>query len=196
MVKFEWDENKAISNERKHGITFEDAMLVFEDPYVVSEPDRIVDGERRWPSIGLIHGALLLLVAHTSDVEEGQQSEIVALFRREKRIERSERVMGKIVRKTLADIRITPAMRRRLKKLAERPDSEIDYSDIPELTEEFWKNAIPSPFYRPVKEQVTVRLDADVIAWLRKKGAGYQTRMNALLRMAMLNEGATKHRTR
>jgi uncharacterized protein (DUF4415 family) len=104
--------------------------------------------------------------------------------------------MTKIVRKTLADIKVTPAMRRRLAALAKRPDSEIDFSDIPELTEDFFKNAVRNPFYRPVKEQVTVRLDADVIAWLRKKGAGYQTRMNALLRMAMLNEGATKRRTR
>lgn len=102
--------------------------------------------------------------------------------------------MGKIVRKTLAEIKVTPAMKRRLKKLAERSDSEIDFSDIPELTEDFWKNAIPSPFYRPVKKQLTVRLDSDVIAWLRKNGTGYQTRMNALLRSAMLKEVATKQR--
>ncbi len=102
--------------------------------------------------------------------------------------------MGKVVRKTLAEIKVTPAMKRRLKKLAERPDSEIDFSDIPELTEDFWKNAIPSPFYRPVKKQLTVRLDSDVIAWLRKNGTGYQTRMNALLRSAMLKEVATKQR--
>ena len=104
--------------------------------------------------------------------------------------------MTKIVRKPLADIKLTPARRRKLARLAERPDSEIDLSDIPELTEDFWRNAIPSPFYRPVKQQVTVRLDADVIAWLRKKGAGYQTRMNELLRSAMLNEIAGKNRAR
>jgi uncharacterized protein (DUF4415 family) len=102
--------------------------------------------------------------------------------------------MGKIVRKTLADIKVTPAMKRHLKELASRPDSEIDFSDIPELTDNFWKNAIPSPFYRPVKKQVTVRLDSDVIAWLRRKGAGYQTRMNALLRSAMLKEVSAKQR--
>jgi uncharacterized protein (DUF4415 family) len=104
--------------------------------------------------------------------------------------------MTKIVRKTLADIKVTPAMKRHLKELAERPDSEIDFSDIPELTDDFFKNAVRNPFYRPVKEQVTVRLDSDVVAWLRKKGAGYQTRMNALLRSAMLSEVATKPRSR
>jgi hypothetical protein len=80
MIEFEWDEAKAKSNERKHGVTFKEAMLVFEDPHVVSEPDRIVDGERRWQSIGLIDGTLLLLVAHTSDVEQSYQSEIVRII--------------------------------------------------------------------------------------------------------------------
>jgi uncharacterized protein (DUF4415 family) len=69
---------------------------------------------------------------------------------------------------------LTPARKRKLAKLAERPDSEIDYSDIPPLTEEFWRNAVRNPFYRPVKKQITLRLDADVIAWLREHGKGYQ----------------------
>jgi uncharacterized protein (DUF4415 family) len=46
-----------------------------------------------------------------------------------------------------------------------------------------------NPFFRPVKEQVTVRLDADVLAWLRAGGRGYQTRLNEVLRAAMLQEG-------
>jgi uncharacterized protein (DUF4415 family) len=66
------------------------------------------------------------------------------------------------------------------------PDEEIDFSDIPELTEEAWKNAVVGKFYRPVKQQVTVRIDADVLAWLQSAGAGYQTRLNQLLRDAML----------
>jgi len=74
----------------------------------------------------------------------------------------------------------------RLKKLARRPDHEIDTSEIPELTEKFWQNAVRNPFYRPLKQQLTLRLDADVIAWLRRQGRGYQTRANALLRDAML----------
>jgi len=70
---------------------------------------------------------------------------------------------------------------KRLKQLAERDDSLIDYSDIPELGEEFWKNArIVQP--RDPKEQLTIRLDADVVAWFRAGGKGYQTHMNAVLR--------------
>ena len=57
--------------------------------------------------------------------------------------------MTRIVRKTLADIRLSAKQKRRLKKLAQRPDIEIDFSDIPELTEKFWRNAVPNPFYGP-----------------------------------------------
>ena len=96
--------------------------------------------------------------------------------------------MTKIVKKTLSDSPMTAGRRRRLARLAARPDRAIDFSDIPELTDKFWRNAIPNPFYRPVKQQLTLRLDADVIAWLRKQGKGYQTRANALLRSAMLRD--------
>ena len=96
--------------------------------------------------------------------------------------------MTKIVRKSLSDSPMTARRKRRLAKLAKRPDSAIDFSDIPELTGKFWKNAVSNPFYRPVKKQLTLRLDADVIFWLRRHGKGYQTRANALLRVAMLQD--------
>lgn len=96
--------------------------------------------------------------------------------------------MSKLVRKTLAECKPAAARKRKLAKLAERPDSEIDFSDIPPLTESFWKNAVRNPFYRPVKQQLTVRLDADVVAWLRGRGKGYQTRLNQVLRKAMLED--------
>jgi uncharacterized protein (DUF4415 family) len=96
--------------------------------------------------------------------------------------------MSKPVRKTLADSPMTPARKRKLAQVAARPDSEIDFSDIPQLKESFWQNAVRNPFYRPVKQQVTVRLDADVVAWLRRQGRGYQTRLNRVLRQAMLED--------
>jgi uncharacterized DUF497 family protein len=64
MVCFEWDEAKARTNERKHGVRFDDAMLVFADPYALTEQDRIEGGELRWQTIGLV-GGVVLLVAHT-----------------------------------------------------------------------------------------------------------------------------------
>ena len=67
------------------------------------------------------------------------------------------------------------------------PDDQLDLSDIPEITD--WSNAVRhGQFYRPVKQQTSVRLDADVLAWLKSQGKGYQTRMNKILREAMLKE--------
>ena len=73
-----------------------------------------------------------------------------------------------------------------LEALAARPDSEIDTSDIPELTAEQWKRGVRGHFYRPVKRQITARVDADVLAWLKAQGKGYQSRINAILRREML----------
>ena len=81
---------------------------------------------------------------------------------------------------------LTEERKAELKALADMPDSGIDYSDIPPLTEEFWKNAVPNPFYKPIKIHASVRIDSDVMAWLKSYGKGYQTRMNAILREAMM----------
>ena len=62
-------------------------------------------------------------------------------------------------------------------------DSQIDTSDIPPVTD--WSNGVVGKFYRPIKQPLTIRLDADVLAWLKAQGKGYQTRINALLRAAM-----------
>ena len=83
---------------------------------------------------------------------------------------------------------LTPSQRAQIARLAKKSDKTIDSSDIPPLTEQFWQNAVRNPFYRPVKQQLTVRLDADVVAWLRQQGKGYQTRLNGLLRNAMLRD--------
>lgn len=80
--------------------------------------------------------------------------------------------------------KLSQADRKRLEALARRPDSEIDFSDIPEI-KEFSPNATVGRFYRPLKERVTLRLDADVLAWLKSGGEGYQTRINEYLRERM-----------
>jgi uncharacterized protein (DUF4415 family) len=68
------------------------------------------------------------------------------------------------------------------------PDGAIDTSDIPEFPAGAWKDAVRGKFYRPVKQAVSMRLDADVISWLKKDGKGYQTRANRILRQRMLQE--------
>ena len=85
---------------------------------------------------------------------------------------------------------LTPKQRENLELLARRPKHEIDKSDLPEWTDEMWKRAVRGKFYRPVKKAVSLRLDADVIAWLKKDGKGYQTRANRVLREKMLKEMA------
>ena len=65
------------------------------------------------------------------------------------------------------------------------PDSKIDTSDIPPLTDEFFRRAVRNPYYRAIRQSTTVRIDADVLAWLKAQGPGYQTRINCLLRAAM-----------
>jgi uncharacterized protein (DUF4415 family) len=73
-----------------------------------------------------------------------------------------------------------------LKVIAGIPDNGIDTSEIPVLTEEQLRLAVRGQMYRPIKKPVTMRLDSDVIAWLKEEGRGYQTKANALLRKEMI----------
>ncbi len=72
---------------------------------------------------------------------------------------------------------------REINELKRMKDEQIDLSDIPETAD--WSKAVVGKFYRPIKKSLTIRVDADVLAWLRSRGKGYQTRINALLRKAM-----------
>jgi uncharacterized protein (DUF4415 family) len=87
---------------------------------------------------------------------------------------------------------LTTAQKVELEALAALPEDRIDTSDIPPLTETFWQTAVRNPFYRPVKQQITVRMDADVLTWLRSTGRGYQSKLNGILRQAMLREIAKR----
>ena len=67
--------------------------------------------------------------------------------------------------------------------IAAMKDADIDLSDMPEVLD--WSKAEMAKFYRPPKKAVTIRLDGDVLEWLKGYGRGYQTRVNMLLRHAM-----------
>ena len=71
-------------------------------------------------------------------------------------------------------------------------DEDIDLTDIPDTAD--WSKAVVGKFYRPVKKPVTVRLDADIVAWLKSQGDGYQTRLNKLLRQAMMQSQTRRKR--
>ena len=83
---------------------------------------------------------------------------------------------------------LTRKQKAELAALAEMPDEEIDYSDIPAKPAGFCADAVRGGLYRPVKRQLTERIDADVLAWLRSQGAGYHSRLNQILRSAMLKD--------
>ena len=86
-----------------------------------------------------------------------------------------------------------PITKKRLEEI--KAFKVTDFSQAPILTEEQMKEFKPSHLrnmanYKPIKKTVNVRLDADIIEWLQSAGRGYQTRMNAILREAMLHSEA------
>ncbi len=83
---------------------------------------------------------------------------------------------------------LSPSQKQELATLAAIPDSAIDHSDIPAQGDAFWQHARRNPFYKATKQSTTVRVDSDVLYWLKSSGKGYQTRINTILRHAMLRE--------
>ena len=78
-MRFEWDEYKDRLNRAKHGVSFETARLVFDDPLHLSVQDRIAGGEARWQTLGLAGDAVILLVAHTYRTE-GPAQEVIRII--------------------------------------------------------------------------------------------------------------------
>ena len=79
MIWFEWDPVKARANKRKHGVSFETARYAFDDSDALVDHDRIEGGERRWQTLGLVGGVLLLLVAHTVEFED-EEKEVIRII--------------------------------------------------------------------------------------------------------------------
>ena len=73
-----------------------------------------------------------------------------------------------------------------LRSLEKMKQKDIDLSDLPEVRD--WAGAVVGKFYRPIKKSLTLRVDADVLAWLKSQGKGYQTRINEILRSAMMKQ--------
>ncbi|ANS44568.1 BrnA antitoxin family protein [Serratia inhibens] len=83
---------------------------------------------------------------------------------------------------------LTEEQKAQIASLRALGDAEIDYGDAPTLSEETWAQAVQGRFYKPMKVSKTIRIDADILAWLQRPGKGYQKRLNAVLREAMLKE--------
>jgi uncharacterized protein (DUF4415 family) len=87
---------------------------------------------------------------------------------------------GELMKKATSSHKLTAARKAELDVLAAMPDTEIDTSEMPEQTD--WRGARRGVFFRPVKRQLTLRLDADVIEWFRRRtpnGEGYETSSNS-----------------
>ena len=146
-VRFEWDETKNRANVVKHGISFETAKLVFDDPHVVSFPERNVEG-----------------------------------FPHEKQVHRNGNVMP------------TKKQKKELEALAAMPDTEIDFSDIPEITDKQWAGAVRGLFARPETKHISIRLSAVDLVLANKlaaaKGLPYQTYIKSLLHESLVRENS------
>jgi uncharacterized DUF497 family protein len=88
MIRFEWHEAKNRSNKKKHGLDFETAQLVFDDPHCISFVERVNDGEERWHAIGSIENIIVIVVVHTYREEASDEVIRIISARRATRHER------------------------------------------------------------------------------------------------------------
>jgi uncharacterized DUF497 family protein len=175
-MQFEWNEDKNQANRARHGLDFQTAALVFRDPHVLSGLDRHYDDiEERWYSIGRVE-TTVLYVAHT-----------VWRTTMEKKLSASSRP-AKQRRVKNEDITLNKQSSAQLLALESQIIDTTD-PDTPEVTD--WSTAERGKFYRPLKEQVTINLDTDVLAWFKQQHEPYQTLINAACRQYM--EQPSKH---
>jgi uncharacterized protein (DUF4415 family) len=173
MRRFEWDATKDRTNQRKHGFGFRTAARVFEDPDIVLMEDRVdEEGEQRWQALGMVGGRFLLVVV--------QFTERLKMAKRSSGSSRPARQIS-MKAESIFDKPLTARQQQALDRLAAKAEAEIDYSDIPPLSEE----QLASAFRPKSKQLIAVRLDRDVLSWLKQYGSGYSTRINAILRAAM-----------
>jgi uncharacterized protein (DUF4415 family) len=170
-MRFEWDEQKNRLNLRKHDVRFATAVLVFDDPYAITQRDVTFEDEKRWITVGArgrvrFYWSFILFMRNTTKKSFASS-----------RLAPPNRTKGEPMRK------LTKEQKRDIRVIAAKRDEDIDFSDAPAVVD--WNGAEIGKFYRPMKKPVTMRLDSDVIAWLKADGRGYQTKANWLLRQAM-----------
>src|SRR5271165_6713667 len=107
-----------------------------------------------------------------------------------KRTSASSRRPARLNSKESSMKRVTESIRKELAALSARGEKDIDYSDLPPTTSDDWVGAVRGKFYRPIKQQLTVRIDADVLAWQKSSGKDYQSLLKAILRAAMPSKKA------
>ena len=178
-IEFTWDRSKAKGNLEKHGVTFKKAKQVFFDPYLIVVEDCEGDGEMRYHALG--YAGSDLLVVHVDRSKRIGKSFISS---------RHERRMLMSRERTPINLRKGIKISRETRRLYIEQDRGIDKDpDARSLSPEKWAQAMRrEEFFRPIKKLTSVRIDADVLAWLRSKGDGHLSRINEILRERMESE--------
>jgi uncharacterized DUF497 family protein len=160
---FEWDEQKNLINQRKHGFDFADAWEIFEFPMIINLDERVDYGEDRWLGIGSLRNRIVVVIF--TELDENT----IRISLSEKRLNTSVNNMNDSSKTDWARI---DAM----------TDQEIDTSDIPPLDESFFATGkLRMPTRAAQKVSVTINVDAEVLEWFKSQGADFQTRMSAAL---------------
>ena len=179
-LQFEWDEAKNRENLRRHDVRFETAQLVFDDPFAVTlRADSDEAEEERWVTIGS-DWRPVISVLHVVHIRGAATETLRMISARKSNASGKGRLMRKLTKEQKRDVAVSAA----------KKDEDIDLTDMPERLD--WSGAVVGMFYRPAKRPVTMRLDEDVVAWLKGFGRGYQTKANLLLRHAMMSSGERK----
>jgi len=172
-MRFTWDENKNRINRAKHGVGFEDAKLVFFDPWTLIQKDQLVDGEQRRRTLGLAGGVVVLAVFHTWREEDGDEVIRIISTRKATSHERKSSTHN-------SALKLSKSQRQRLAALARMPDDQIDPSDIPEIRD--GSHAIR--FSRRPRT-ATVQIEADILDWLKSQDRDLGKALNRILRLVM-----------
>ena len=155
-MRFEWDESKNELNIRQHNIDFADAQTVFAGPMIIWLDDREDYGEVRWTGAGFLKNIIVVIIFSEPENER---------------------------RTIMSDKDLKKKSRTNWAKLESMTDEEIDYADIPPLDDAFFtEGELRMPKAKPL---ISIRIDPEVLSWFKSQGPGYQTRMNAVLRMYM-----------
>ena len=175
---FEWDDNKDRVNRAKHGIGFAKAATIFSGAVQTEPSSRGHAVKAQYRSIGVMRGALIVAVIHVD------RSGVLRIISARPTRRKGDFIMGRTIRVRLEDL--PPISEERLREIEAIRDEDIDFSDIPELDEDWFAKAEWRDFNEP-KKQLTVRFDSDVVEFFKQEGRGYQTRMNAVLRAYMIS---------
>jgi len=173
-TRFTWVPAKAEGNQRRHGISFEMAREAFADPNHIVTENYHFEGEReqRYLAIGMTRWSWY------SSIAASRQQRPFTSFPQERRWR-----MSKASTKT-GSVKISS----RTRDLYEKRDRRLDHADVPQLPPAQWEKGMVGKYYRPLKSQISFRIDNDVLAWLKAKGQGHLSRINAILRERMESE--------